>query len=86
MKGEVEVGRGNGERKCREREKKNPETREERERERKRTVTLVGGRCEDSAALRLQSEPNFSSPAPSRTEIAIATYMHVFESITGLKY
>lgn len=46
----------------------------------------MGGRCEDSAALQLQSEPNSSSPAPSRSEIAIATYMHVFESITGLKY
>lgn len=41
-------------------------------------VTLVGGRCEDSAAHQHQSEPNFSCPVSSWAVITMATHTHIF--------
>lgn len=67
-------GAGRGGETEREEEQRKTETREERERENARSH-LVGGRCE---ARQHQSEPNFSLLAPSQTEIAMATHMHIF--------
>lgn len=68
------AGRGEEREAEREEEQRKTETREERERENARSH-LVGGRCE---ARQHQSEPNFSLLAPSQTEIAMATHMHIF--------